>query len=329
MFYTSTMEVWWDSKPVIPETKELHDCKWCSSELRLSEDGFYTCSNPKCSIVDMKQVDFSPEWNFYGEEMSVNPVRCGAPINPLLQESSIGCKVLCHGPTSFKMLKIARYADWHSMPYKEKIQYDDFQHIAIMAGNASLPKMIVNEACTYYKMISEHQSFRGLNRDGIIAASIYIVCRIKNIPRTPKEIAKIFNLNSSSATRGCKNAMTIINDLEKDVPFEDKTHYSTTSPSSFIERYCSLLSINVELTKLALFIAHKITQNNIVPENTPHAVAAGIIYLLSVEFNLKITPRHIHTISDTSEVTISKCYKKMDKVKQQLIPSRMYSKYSS
>lgn len=122
--------------------------------------------------------------------------------------------------------------------------------------------------------------------------------------------------------------MTIINDLEKDMPFEDKTQYSETSPSSFIARYCSLLSINAELTKLALFIAKKITQNNFVPENTPHAVAAGIIYLLSVEFNLKITPRHIHEISNTSEVTISKCYKKMDKVKEQLIPSCMYAKYS-
>ena len=322
------MADWWDSKPPIPEMKNMSNCQLCCFELRQSEDGFYTCSNPKCGVVDMKYIDYSPEWNYYGEETSVNPIRCGAPINPLLQESSIGCKVLCHGPTSFKMLKIARYADWHSMPYKEKIQYDDFQHIAIMAGNASMSKMIVNEACTYYKMISEHQSFRGLNRDGIIAASIYIVCRIKNIPRTPKEIAKIFNLNSTSATRGCKNAMTIINELEKDTPIEDKTHYSTTSPSSFIERYCSLLSINAELTQLAMFIAKKITHNNIVPENTPHAVAAGIIYLLSVEFKLKITPRHIQEISNTSEVTISKCYKKMDTVKHQLIPAMLYSKYS-
>jgi transcription initiation factor TFIIB len=319
---------WWDSKPVIPETYVDNVCKNCQSEMR-PDEGFYTCSNRKCGIIETKRVDFTPEWNCYGEDGSMKPVRCGMPINPLLQESSIGCKVLCHGPTSFKMLKIARYADWHSMPYKEKTQYDDFQLISIMAGNASISKMIVNEACAYYKIISEHQSFRGLNRDGIIAASIYIACRIKNIPRTSKEIAKIFNLDTTSATKGCKNAMTIINELEKDIPFEEKTHYSETSPSSFIERYCSLLHINSELTKLAMFIAHKITQNNLVPENTPHSVAAGIIYLMSVEFNLKITPRHIHEISNTSEVTISKCYKKMDAVKQMLIPKVMYTKYSS
>jgi len=43
---------------------------------------------------------------------------------------------------------------------------------------------------------------------------------------------------------------------------------------------------------------------------------------------LKITPRHIQEISNTSEVTISKCYKKMDTVKHQLIPAMLYSKYS-
>lgn len=275
-------------------------------------------------------IDLSPEWNYYGEESnSGNTIRCGPPINPLLKESSIGCKVLCTGPTSFKILKVAQYAEWNSMPYKEKTRYDDFMYISIMANNASISKMIVNEACYYYTIISERQSFRGLNRDGIIAASIYIACRIKGVPRTSKEIATMFNLDGTSATKGCKNAMSIINELEKIIPFENKTQYSETNPSSFLERYCSKLCINMELTKLAIFIALQIKKNNFVPENTPHSVAAGIIYLLSVEFNLSITTKQIHEISDTSEVTINKCYKKIDAMKHLLIPPGLYAKYKS
>ena len=37
----------------------------------------------------------------------------------------------------------------------------------------------------------------------------------------------------------------------------------------------------------------------------------------------------IHDISDTSEVTINKCYKKIDAVKSLLIPPGLYSKYKS
>ena len=53
--------------------------------------------------------------------------------------------------------------------------------------------------------ISKQKTFRGLNRHGIIAASIYISCSINNYPRTAKEIATIFNLDCTSATKGCKN----------------------------------------------------------------------------------------------------------------------------
>jgi transcription initiation factor TFIIIB Brf1 subunit/transcription initiation factor TFIIB len=78
------------------------------------------------------------------------------------------------------MKKIARFVDWNSMPYKEKSRYDEFQHIALISNNAGIPKMIVEEACKYYKKITDQRSFRGLNRDGIIAASVYIACRIHN-----------------------------------------------------------------------------------------------------------------------------------------------------
>ena len=42
-------------------------------------------------------------------------------------------------------------------------------------------------------------------------------CRINNFPRTAKEIANIFHLDVTSATKGCKNALAIINNLEKDM----------------------------------------------------------------------------------------------------------------
>ena len=144
-----------------------------------------------------------------------DPTRCGMPINPLLVQSSYGCKVMCLGRTTYEMRKIRRYTEWQSMPYKEKSQYDEFQRITIMASNAGLSKLIIGDAMRYHKKISEQKTFRGLNRDGIIAASIYISCRVNDNPRTAKEIARIFNLDNGSATKGCKNAIVIINDLEK------------------------------------------------------------------------------------------------------------------
>ena len=305
-------------------------CSTCDSLLQLNLDGFYICSNTSCGRMNLNILDQSAEWRFYGadDNSAQDPTRCGMPINPLLEESSYGCKILNCGPVSYEMIKIKRYTEWQSMPYKEKSQYDEFQRISCMAHQGGISKNIIDDAICLHKKISEHQTFRGLNRDGIISASIYISCRKNNNPRTAKEIANIFKLDVTSATKGCKNAIGIINTIEKDFNISDKIMLCNTSPKDFINRFCSKLNINREFTKLCEFISLLVEKNEIIPENTPHSIAAGIIYLVIQVFELNITKKDVNIVSGISEVTINKCYKKLDLIKEELIPNVILKKYS-
>ena len=359
------------------ENKYNHNCIKCNSEQLIGDEGFYICSNKKCGYILKNQIDQSAEWRFYGADDNNNndPTRCGMPINPLLKDSSHSCKVLCASKSSYEMHKIRRYTEWQAMPYKEKSQYDEFLRITIISQNAGLPKMIIDDATKFHKKISDAKTFRGLNRDSIIAASVYISCRVNNYPRTPKEIATIFNLDNTSATKGCKNALSIINEIEnnnnnnnnninndeqddyindnnidtndygnnidnnllikdKNVNINNdnlkkKIKLLKTTPLSFIERYCSKLNINSELTKLCKFIANIIENKNMIPENTPHSIAGGIIFFVSDICNLNITKLDINNVSNISEVTINKCYKKLYDKKDILIPNIILKKYNS
>ncbi len=309
---------------------ESNICTSCKSELIIGDDGFYTCENKNCGIIYKNNLDQGAEWRFYGadDNQGNDPTRCGMPINPLLKESSYSCKVLCSGGrTSYEMHKIRRYTDWQSMPYKEKSQYDEFQLIINISQNAGIPKMIIDDAMKYHKKISEAKTFRGLNRDGIIAASIYVSCRVNNFPRTAKEIADIFNLDNTSATKGCKNALSIINDIDFNQKENEVLILNQSTPVTFIERFCSRLGINKELTNLSKFIAHKITNINLIPENTPHSIAGGIIYFISQNCKLNISKNEINSISKISEVTINKCYKKIEEYKYELLPKKIIEKY--
>jgi transcription initiation factor TFIIB len=307
-------------------------CDHCESMLTFSDEGFLTCINTKCGIIYKDIVDQSAEWRYYGADDNQNsdPTRCGMPINPLLEESSYGCKVLCCGPMSYEMRKIRRYTEWQSMPYKEKSQYDDFQVITIMAQNAGMSKKFIDDAILYHKKISEHESsFRGDNRDGILAASIYISCRNNNSPRTAKEIAHIFNLDVTCATKGCKNALSIINSLEKDMDNIDKTSFGKTKPEAFVERFCSKLNINNELTRVCQFVAMKLENDNVMPENTPHSIAAGVVYFISQICNLNVSKKDVKNVSEISEVTINKCFKKLEKMTTELVPAVILKKYAA
>jgi transcription initiation factor TFIIB len=307
-------------------------CDYCESGLAFSDEGFLTCTNNLCGIIYKDIIDQSAEWRYYGADDNHNsdPTRCGMPINPLLQESSFGCKVLCYGASSYEMRKIRRYTEWQSMPYKEKSQYDEFQRITIMSQNAGIPKSIIDNAIIYHKKISEYDmTFRGDNRDGILAASIYISCRINNYPRTPKEIATIFNLDVTSATRGCKNALSIVNKIEKGLDNKDKTTFSKTTPEAFIERFCSKLNINNELTQLCKFVCIKIEKKNYMPENTPNSIAAGVVFFITQICKLNITKRDVKQVSEISEVTINKCFKKIEKIHEEdnIVPAVILKKY--
>ena len=309
------------------------NCEVCFSDVILTDDGFLTCKNPACSILYKDEsLDQSAEWRYYGadDNQANDPTRCGMPVNPLLIESSYGCKVMCEGGSySQDMMKIRRYTEWQSMPYREKAQYDMFQKITTFAQNNGISKMIIDEALRVHKRISEHKTFRSLNRDGVVGASIYIACKMHNCPRTPKEIATIFNLDNTSATKGCKNAVSIINELESNLDNSEKTTFCKTKPEAFIERYCSRLSINDELTKLCQFIAVMIEKQNLIPENTPHSIASGIIYFVANMCNLPITKKDVNRVSDMSEVTINKCFKKLYDMRDKLIPKMILSKYTT
>jgi len=310
-----------------------HKCDLCNSAVAYGEDKFLTCTNSKCGVIYKDTLDSSAEWRYYGadDNQMSDPTRCGMPINPLLEQSSYGCKVICASNSSYEMRKIRRYTEWQSMPYKEKTAYDEFQRIKAFSSTAGIPKMLVDDALRYHKKISEMKTFRGCNRDGVIAASIYIASRISNYPRTAREIASIFHLDNTDATKGCKNAVHLLNSMEKDLVNTDKTHFHHTKPIAFIERYCSKLNINRELTKVAEFVALRIQKLNLMPENTPHSVAAGIIYFIAQQCHLNISKNQVNYVSEISEVTINKCYKKLVQLQNvkvtSLIPTVILKKY--
>ena len=310
--------------------KESDLCNLCNSTLIIMEDGFPTCTNNKCGVIYKNALDYSPEWRFYGadDKNTNDPTRCGNPINPLLIESSFGCKILCHSKSSYEMKKIRKWTEWQSMPHKEKSLYEEFQFITIMAQNAGIPKIFIDDAMVFHKDISEQKMFRGLNRDGIKAASIYISCRLNGCPRTAHEISEIFFLDKASATAGCSTAVNILHNIErKDENLTSQSKLCLNTPSVFIERYCSKLNMNNELIILSKFIVIKVEKQKFILDNTPHSIAAGIIYLISQCCNLNINKSQIRVICGVSEVTINKCYKKLDSIKNTLIPISIMKKY--
>jgi transcription initiation factor TFIIIB Brf1 subunit/transcription initiation factor TFIIB len=85
--------------------------------------------------------------------------------------------------------------------------------------------------------------------------------------------------------------------------------------------------MNAELTKLSMFIAKKIEKLNLITDNIPHAIAAGIVYFVGSNCKLELTKQDVKNISGVSEVTINKCFKKLEFKKVELLPKAIIQKY--
>ena len=105
--------------------------------------------------------------------------------------------------------------------------------------------------------------------------------------------------------------------------------FSSIKPEDFIERYCSKLNITSELTQLCKFIARIIDSKRMLDSNAPNSIASGVVYYVGQLCNLSISKLDVKTISDISEVTINKCYKKICSYDNNLfLPGAIKKKYN-
>ena len=264
-----------------------------------------------CKICDkyINNVLSSPEWRFFGQNDSkrMDPTRCGMPINILLPKSSVGTVVNNRGNTFDRVSTRQR---WNSMPYKELSKYKIFVDIDNRCKTHKLPQIICETAKSLYSIISETKISRGDNRKGIIAACVFNACKECNVPRTIKEIAEIFDLNPKVLTKGCKKFTEIIR-INK-ININRTNNLKTIQLSDFIERFCCNLSIDTDTAEIINDIADICKELNLVYINTPPAMATGCIYYVIQLKRLDISKKEISEKCNISEVTINKCYKKLD-----------------
>lgn len=306
---------------------EIYDyCYHCEKFSNTIEDSLKVCLS--CGVITDFIIDSGAEWRYYGfdDNKGSDPTRCGLPTNDLLPESSLGSIVSYKYNESFEMKKIRNYHSWNAMPYKERSLYNVFDNIKVRALNSGIPLCIIEEANIMYKKISETRISRGSNRKGIIASCIFKACKIKNVPRSAKEIADIFQLSVTHMTKGCKKFDEIMNINKQN---DDKISLSSSKSDDFIQRFCSKLSLDSNIGELCEHVCIKADEYSLVCENTPPSIAAGSIYLVCSLLNINLTKKEISKSCKISEVTISKCYKKLFKYHKHLIPQNILTKLYS
>ena len=301
-------------------------CRAFGTLLTDMQGGMIICTN--CGQCTESILDHGPESRQYDEDK--NEMKSGnIPINKLLPQSSLGTTI---GGSCRGRLKILHA--WCAMPYEERSKNTVFKIIEKRCRDFDIPKCIEDDAKIMYngiceckrddgKQIGKRIIIRGLNRVSLIAACVFFGCKRNGMTRSPKEIAKIFDIKYTDMTKGCKN----FSNLYKTLKINKNKDLGTSKPEDFITRFCKELKIKEPYISKTLQIAKNISKLNIASIHTPTSAASCCILLMADINNLyHISRKLISAQFNISEVTLSKTFRKIEIYKKALVDDNLTNK---
>ena len=288
------------------EEKDSTKCSSCQSEdLVINQNGECICQS--CGVVNSELYDEMPEFNNDLEGTS----RYGCPSNYFYPKSALGTKFKTRGYS-----RISNLQRQGQMPYREKSLLEILTKIQKKCKTYGITQTIIDSAKILYKKVSDCKHTKGkragknrimrcINLRSMIAACVFYACKLQGEPRSPKEIADIYDLEIKNVNKGCRRFLEFI-DLES-----LNTEFSSSKSSDFIERFASKLSLDDQYIKISKDISTNIHKLDIASTHEPPSVAAGCILLVAVMYHLDITKKQISDVFKISDVTISKTYRRI------------------
>ena len=276
-------------------------CAFCGHGSLIQDEGQIICTS--CNGITSRVIDMGAEWRYYGiDDNRDDPARCGMPTNDLLPKSSMGSIIGNRWGDSKDMRRIRMYQLWNSMPYWERTLYNVFDKIVNNTTNHGIPAKVLDDAKVLYKKASEKKISRGDNKEGLIASCIYFACLMNKIPRSPKEDARMFHIDSKVLTKGNARFQSL-----------KQINVDCSNSNDYVARFGSRLNLNYEDIQKCKALACKLDELEVVSENSPTSVAAGTIYFFITKNNLTVTKKQISEVCEVSEVTITKTCKRIKK----------------
>jgi len=282
-------------------------CISCKSENLVIDNlkGYLVCDD--CAVINMEFLNENPEFSKEDENSGNNSSRYGCPSNYFFPKSSLGTKIAGKG-----FNRVSALQRQGQMPYREKSLLDVLDRIQSKCKKYLVTQTIIDSAKILYKKVNDSKHIRGnrvgknmimrcINRRSMIAACVFYACKMQKEPRSPKEIADIYDLEIKHVHRGCRKILDYI-DL-------NSTFYQikNSQSSDFIERLGKKLFSDPKYITISKDVCNNIHNLDIASTHEPPSVAAGCILLVSNTYNLNINKKDIIILNNkVTELVLKK-----------------------
>jgi transcription initiation factor TFIIB len=164
----------------------------------------------------------------------------------------------------------------------------------------TLSENVLETASMIYRNLDSHMEVKGKSVACIAAAVIYMACKQCNVVRSLEEVCSGTGSNKDLKMRtklSAKYYRMLVMELG-----------SVTAPVITMDKYISkisnLTSTDVRVERLALEIAEKTKDMNVVDGKAPNGIAAAYLYIASILLGQNVLQRDVSSVAGVTEVTI-------------------------
>jgi len=278
------------NKPTVRKPINTHICN-CGGVKVFTKEGMPVCSS--CGVIQEHYIDDGPEWTSgVTEDGKVKDAsRCGNPNpNPELFSDAWGkgTVIATKNTSNYENKRMAKINFHQSMNHTDRSLFHAYRDMDEACH--TLPDSVLKDAKMMYRKFNVEKLTRGAVRLGIKANCVLYACRLSNIPRTTKEIADMFGIQSKDISRTTQ--------MFKDTLLGKTKKNYVTKPFNVMQRLLNSFEVTREQRLECNKMCSKLEDCADLMSKTPNSVASVIIYMVmdgSVSKN---------TVSDKCSVSI-------------------------
>jgi len=287
-------------------------CPSCGNEEIILDParGELVCS--KCGLVVRESIiDYGPDWRSFSEEEAAERGHVGLPLTHphygLELPTEIGKEdrdIYGRRLPAERARKVDRLrtlqakTKYLATPSRSMVQAN--MMINTICSNLNLPKATADEAFYVYSRAVKQGLIKGRKIKTIIAASIYIACRLHTRARTLEEVALAAGVEEKELGKCFR---LLARKLGIKVP--------PLRPVEFIPRICRALGLSDKVQAKAVEIVRKAEEMGITAGKDPTGVAAAAVYIASVLCGERRTQRELAEVAHVTEVTVRNRYREL------------------
>jgi len=261
-------------------------------------------------VVQEKSLNQTPEWRSFTLTEQQARARVGAPSSLLRHDMGLSTTFQTSKDNMGKVLpwtqrqKMMRLWKWNNrarMYSRERNLVQAMNELTRLADKLHIARSIVDTAAYLYRQNLGH--VRGRSIEGMIAAILYLSCRLT---KTPLNLKALTSASSRSRREITRCYRFIQQDSNFTIPIDD--------PSQYIPRIASKTKLSQRTQNRAMRVILQAKAKHAVVGKSPLGMAAAALYIAAKTTQEPVTQRELADAAEVTEVTVRNRYKNLTQI---------------